>query len=148
MARTPLPHHRSKFLHLTPQNLQPRNKPLPVTRRPSPTQVSTAQIRRPLSANIGPSRAAATFTHRDQVLARVPKHGSYISTARPPPFEGRAVEIDGEGNCFARAVARALGLPSYQDMKERTKTSSSGCQRSVKQQRVNQTQTFIQNILC
>ena len=42
------------------------------------------------------------------------------------PFEGRAVEIDGDGNCFARAVARALGLPSYirtyKEVKERTKT--------------------------
>ena len=38
------------------------------------------------------------------------------------PFEGRAVEIDGDGNCFARAVASALCLPSYQEVKARTKT--------------------------
>ena len=38
------------------------------------------------------------------------------------PFEGHAVEIDGDGNCFARAVASALCLPSYQEVKARTKT--------------------------
>ena len=33
-----------------------------------------------------------------------------------------AVEIDGDWNCFTRAVARALGLPSYKEVKERIKT--------------------------
>ena len=49
-------------------------------------------------------------------------HSQAHASAGLPPFEGSAVEIDGNGNCFARAVARALGLPSYKDVKERTTT--------------------------
>ena len=60
MAQTQLPHHSANFLHQSPQILQLRNKPL--SSQSLPTLISRAQIRLPLSADIGPNRATVTFT--------------------------------------------------------------------------------------
>ena len=60
LAQTQLPHHSVKLHHQSPLILQQRNKPL--SSQPLPTPISRAQIRLPLSADIGPNQARVTFT--------------------------------------------------------------------------------------
>ena len=126
MARTQLPHHSAKFLHLPQQNFPPRNKPL--TRRPSPLSRvpnfqgpnSPATISKYWTKSLSESNYSNIYTFRTKFWHEF--HTKAHASAQLPAFEGCAVEIDGDGNCFARVVARALGLPSYKDVKERTKT--------------------------